>query len=122
MRYLNILLGITMLGFTAVQYNDPDALLWVVYYMVPATWAFLAAFRLDIARSTLGSRLLLASVAAWLGLVIFYWPEMPNFWRREVFMAEETAREGMGLMIAWGVLLVALITARAKKALGLAST
>lgn len=119
MRYLNILLGITMLGFTAVQYNDPDALLWVFYYMVPAIWAFLAAFRLDIARSTLGSRLLLASVAVWLGLVIFYWPQMPNFWRRDVFMAEETAREGMGLMIAWGVLLVALFTARARKALGL---
>lgn len=121
MRYLNILLGLTMVGFTAVQYNDPDALLWVVYYMVPAIWALLVAFRLDVARSTLGSRLLLASVAVWLGLVIYYWPQVPNFWRQDVFMAEETAREGMGLMVGWGVLLVALFTARAKKALGLAS-
>ena len=114
MRYLNVLLGLTMLGFAAVQYNDPDALLWMVYYIVPAAWAFLAAFRWNMLRSTLGMGLLWTSVAIWLGLVIFYWPQMPGFWRREVFMAEETAREGMGLMIAWLVLLVAVFTARAK--------
>jgi len=113
-RYLNMLLGLAMLGFTAVQYNDPDGLLWAVYYIVPAAWAFLAAFRLDVARSALGMRLLWVTVAVWLGLVIFYWPEMPGFWRREVFMVEETAREGMGLMIAWLALLIALFTARQK--------
>jgi hypothetical protein len=114
MRILNLLLALTMLGFTAVQYNDPDALLWIVYYLVPAIWALLAALRPDVPRSTVGSRLLWASVAVWLGLVIFYWPRMPNFWRREVFMAEETAREGMGLMIAWLALLVARFSASAK--------
>ena len=109
-----MLLGLAMLGFTAVQYNDPDGLLWAVYYIVPAAWAFLAAFRLDVARSSLGRRLLWVTVAVWLGLVIFYWPQMPGFWRREVFMVEETAREGMGLMIAWLALLIALFTARQK--------
>jgi hypothetical protein len=114
MRILNLLLALTMLGFTAVQYNDPDALLWIVYYIVPAIWALLAALRPDVLRSTVGSRLLWASVVVWLGLVIFYWPQMPNFWRREVFMAEETVREGMGLMIAWLALLVARFSASAK--------
>jgi len=113
-RYLNILLGLAMLGFTAVQYNDPDGLLWAVYYIVPAAWALLAAFRLEAARSALGRRLLWVTVAVWLGLVSFYWPQMPGFWRRDVFMVEETAREGMGLMIAWLALLIPLFTARQK--------
>jgi hypothetical protein len=111
MRYLNMLLGLVMVGFAAVQYNDPDGLLWAVYYIVPAVWAFLAACRLDVARSTLGKRLLWTSAVVWLGLVIYYWPQMPGFWRREVFMAEETAREGMGLMIAWLTLLIAVVSA-----------
>jgi hypothetical protein len=115
-RYLNVLLGLLMLVCAALQYNDPDALLWIVYYIVPAAWAFLAAFRLDIVRSTLGTRLLWASVVVWLGLVIYYWPQMPGFWRGEVFWAEETAREGVGLMIAWVVVLVAVFTARKKLA------
>jgi hypothetical protein len=115
MRILNIFLCVAMLGFAAVQFNDPDVLLWVVYYIVPAAWAFVAAFRLDLVRSRRGMGWLWVSLALWLGLVIFYWPPMPGFWRREVFMVEvqgEAAREGMGLMIAWGVLVVVLISAR----------
>jgi hypothetical protein len=118
MRYLLIFLCVVMLGFTAVQYNDPDALLWVVYYAVPAAWALLAAFRLDVVRSSRGMAWLWASLAVWLGLVTFYWPTMPGFWRREVFMVEvegESAREGMGLMIAWLVLLVVWLSAQFRR-------
>lgn len=114
MRGLNMLFGLAMLGFAAVQYNDPDGWLWAVYYLVPAGWAFVAAFALDRARSVVGQRLLWASLVVWFGLVAFYWPQMPNFWLKEVWEHEETAREGMGLMIAWLVLLVALITAGRK--------
>ena len=112
MRYLNILLLLAMLGFAVVQYNDPDALLWMAYYAVPAAWAFLAAFRLPLVRSAWGQRALWASIAIGLAVAVAYWPTMPGFWRPEVWQHEEAAREGMGLMIAWGVLLVALITAR----------
>ena len=115
MRYLNILLGLAMLGFAAVQHNDPDALLWAVYYAVPAAWAFLAAFRLDLVRSKAGMLGLWASIAIGLGVVVYYWPPMPGFWRPAVFMVEvegEGAREGMGLMIAWAVLLLAMFSAR----------
>jgi hypothetical protein len=104
MRYLNMLIGVVMLAFAAVQYNDPDGVLWAVYYLV---------------RSTQGRRWLWASVAVWLGLVIFYWPAMPGFWRPEVFMVEvegEVAREGMGLMIAWFTLLVVWFSARRSRA------
>ena len=115
MRYLHMLLCLTMIGFTAVQYNDPDALLWIVYYSVPAGWTWFAAFRPDAVRSAKGTRLISACVAVWLGLVIFYWPEMPNFWRPEVFNVEETAREGMGLMIAWACLVLVALTAWVKE-------
>jgi uncharacterized protein (TIGR03382 family) len=33
---------------------------------------------------------------------------MPEFWRKDVWWVEETAREGMGVMIALGVLVVVL--------------
>jgi Transmembrane family 220, helix len=115
MRYLNILLGLAMLAFAAVQYNDPDMLLWIVYYAVPAAWAFLAAFRLDLVRSMPGMLGLWASIVVGLGVVVYYWPAMPGFWRPTVFMVEvegEGAREGMGLMIAWAVLLLAMFSAR----------
>jgi Transmembrane family 220, helix len=114
MRYLNMLIGLVMLGFAAVQYNDPDVVLWVLYYAVPAVWAFLAAFRLNWVRSAPGMRWLWLSLLVWLGLVIIYWPTMPGFWRREVFMAEvegQGAREGMGLMIAWLSLWVVWLSA-----------
>jgi hypothetical protein len=40
---------------------------------------------------------------------VFYWPTVPNFWLKEVWWVEETAREGMGVMIGFAVLLVVLV-------------
>lgn len=111
MRYVNVLLGLLMLAFAAVQYNDPDALLWIVIYLVPAAWAFAAAFRLAQVCSPAGERLLWASLVVGAATTVHYWPTMPGFWRREVWWVEETAREGMGAMIALAVLLVVLATA-----------
>jgi Transmembrane family 220, helix len=45
LRLLNLVLCLVMIVFAALQYNDRDMLLWVVYYIVPAAWAFVAAFR-----------------------------------------------------------------------------
>ena len=114
MRYLNLLPGMVMLGFIGVQYNDPDGVLWSFFYLVPAALAFLAAFRLDLLRTPTGSKFLWACVAIWLAMMIFYWPQMSGFWKSEVFMVEETAREGMGMMIAWVVVLIAALTAKGK--------
>jgi len=111
MRYVNILLGVVMLAFAAVQYNDPDALLWIAIYLIPAAWAFAAAFRLPQVRSTAGTALLALSVLAGIGTTIYYWPTMPGFWRKDVWWVEETAREGMGVMIALAVLLAVAATA-----------
>jgi hypothetical protein len=49
--------------------------------------------------------------------VVFYWPQVPGFWHKEVWWNEETAREGMGVMAALVVLLVARFTASRAPAL-----
>jgi hypothetical protein len=116
MRTLHILLALLMLSFVAVQYNDPDGPLWAVIYLIPAAWALLAAFRLAVVRSSAGKSFLWASTAAGLAGVIYYWPTMSDFWRKDVWWAEETAREGMGMMIAFVVLVVVLFSAHRKTA------
>jgi hypothetical protein len=40
---------------------------------------------------------------------------MPGFWRKDVWWVEETAREGMGVMIAFAVLIAVLATALLRK-------
>jgi hypothetical protein len=114
MRYVLMLLGLLMVAFAAVQYNDPDTLLWVTIYLVPAAWAFAAAFRPAQVRSVTGERLLWATVAVGAGTMVFYWPTMPGFWRKDVWWVEETAREGMGVMIGFAVLLAVLAAATAR--------
>ena len=114
MRYVLMLLGLLMVAFAAVQYNDPDALLWIILYLVPAAWAFTAAFRPAAVRALSGERLLWATLTIGAGIVVFYWPTVPYFWRQEVWWVEETAREGMGAMVGFAVLVVVLATAMAK--------
>jgi hypothetical protein len=116
MRYVNILLGLLMLSFVAVQYNDPDGPLWMAIYMLPAAWAFAAALRLEKVRSPAGMKWLWASLAAYAALVVFYWPEAPEFWRKDVWWNDEEAREGMGVMIGFAVLLAVLASALRKPA------
>ena len=115
MRYVLMLLGLLMAAFAAVQYNDPDALLWIVIYLIPAAWAFAAAFRPARVASRAGERLLWATVAAGVGATVFYWPTVPNFWLKDVWWVEETSREGMGVMIGLAVLLVVLAVALRRK-------
>jgi hypothetical protein len=116
MRYVYGLLGLLMIAFVAVQYNDPDGLLWGAIYLVPASWALLAAFRPAAIRAPAGRSLLWASAVAGAVGVIYYWPAMPEFWRKDVWWVEETAREGMGMMVAFAVLLVVLFGAHLKPA------
>jgi hypothetical protein len=114
MRYVLMLLGLLMVAFAAVQYNDPDALLWIILYLVPAAWAFAAAFRPAVVRSLAGERLLWASLTLGAGTLVLYWPAVPGFWRQDVWWVEETAREGMGVMVGVAVLVVVLVTVMAR--------
>lgn len=115
MRYVHIVLGLLMVAFAAVQYNDPDALLWVVIYLIPAAWAFAAAFRPARVQSRSGERGLWATVAAGVGAMVYYWPTVPGFWHKDVWWVEETAREGMGMMVALAVVVVVLAATLLRK-------
>ena len=115
MRYVHILLGMLMVAFAAVQYNDPDALLWIILYLIPAAWSFTAAFRPARLQTRAGERWLWATVAAGVGTTVFYWPTVPGFWHKDVWWVEETAREGMGVMVALVVLLVVLAATLLRK-------
>lgn len=115
MRYVHILLGLVMLAFAAVQYNDPDAPLWIAIYLVSVAWAFTAAFRPARLQSRAVERWLWATVAAGVGATVYYWPTVPGFWHKDVWWVEETAREGMGMMLALAVVLVVLAATLLKK-------
>lgn len=126
MRYVFSVLALLMILAVAVQYNDPDGPLWMLYYGVPAIWCGLAAFRPALFANGTVRGLLAASVVAAIGLTIWYWPPVSGFWHEQVWrmgmidppaaQIAEQSREGMGLMIATAVLIVvalwSLIAAR----------
>ena len=108
MKLLNIAAMALMILFAVVQYNDPDGLLWVAIYMVPAVWAGLAAFKLDRVSHGRPFHLLVACFVAQCAVMVYYWPTTPGFWRQDVWWSTETAREGMGAMVAVIAIAVAL--------------
>lgn len=110
MKYVCMILCVLMVLFIAVQYNDPDGLLWSVIYAVPAFWAGIAGFRIKLASGTAMYSLLWASTILILALTVYYWPTTPGFWQKDVWWNTETAREGMGMMICTVVILAALFT------------
>ena len=126
MRYVFSVLTVLMLLAVAVQYNDPDGPLWMVYYGVPAAWCLLAAFKPPLFASTPVRVLLSASAAVWLVLTIVYWPPVSGFWHEQVWEMGKTdvqaaaiaeqAREGMGLMIATAVLIAVTLWGLSRQA------
>lgn len=112
MRVLLGLLLVLMILFGAVQYNDPDGLLWMGIYAVPAFWCGMGLFWSSIFQFKTVSALLWVSVLMSVVGVIYFWPLTPQFWTKEVWYNVETAREGMGLMIVFAVLLVVFFSVR----------
>lgn len=105
MRYLHMIFLLLMVLFAGVQYNDPDGLMWMAIYSIPAFWSAVAAFWRSWF-SHLSARLaLFACITASLVGVVYFWPLTPRFWTKDVWFEVETAREGMGLMIVALVLL-----------------
>lgn len=118
MRIVNGLFCLLLILFAVAQYNDPDALLWGAIYAIAALWSGLAAFRpRHLARPPLRALWALCTLAALAGLV-FYWPDTPNWWLREVWWESETSREGMGMMIVAAALLLAGLPATLRRRAG----
>lgn len=102
MRYVHGFFCVLFVLFTVVQYNDPDAYLWMVIYGSVAVWAGLATFRLtqfahnQLLVTTFGIYLL-----AFLAGTIYEWPpSIADWWENEL------VREGLGMVIATVALLV----------------
>jgi len=109
MRLLRLVLALLMILFAAVQFNDPDGPKWMIIYGVPALLALLCCFRPQTYHSPVLRGLLLLSLLAAVGGMIYYWPKSEEWWTQEIWWEVETAREGMGLMIT--VVVLALIYA-----------
>lgn len=105
MKYFFAVLALLMVLFALVQVNDPDGPLWMVFYGVPAMWAGLAWLRPHWLVRRVPFLLLGASLLAGLVLVVVLWPPAEEWWLTEVWWESEASREGMGLMLAAGVLL-----------------
>lgn len=107
MRIANGVLAAILVLFAVAQYNDPDAFLWGAIYGIAGVWCGVAAFRPGLlGRGPVRALWGLCLLAALAGLV-FYWPDTPNWWVREVWWENEAAREGMGMMIVVAALLLA---------------
>jgi hypothetical protein len=114
MRVLCGMLSVVLVLFAAVQYNDPDALLWAGLYGIGALWCGFAAFSPDTLAWRPARLMLLATLAlmAW-GLVAF-WPDAERWWSIGVWWPEitgESSREGMGMMILFAAVLAAAAVA-----------
>ena len=109
MRIVLFVLMCLMTLFAVVQYNDPDGVMWMVTYAVPAAWCGTAIFRRSIFKSVYSKNgLVICALLTVIG-VIRFWPLTPRFWTREIWYNVETAREGMGLMVVAVVLAILLI-------------
>lgn len=102
MRYVHGFFCVVFVLFAAVQYNDPDAPVWIAIYGITAVWAGLAAFRLS---QFAHSQLLVAAFGLWLvafvaGTIYEWPPSIADWWENEL------VREGLGMIIALAALLV----------------
>jgi hypothetical protein len=115
MRIVSGVFFVLMLLFCAVQYNDPDTLIWVLVYGTAAIWCGIAAFRPALLGTPVGRPLLWATLGLAVAGVVWYWPHTAHFWEVDVWWATETAREGMGMMIAFLAVGSVWLTARANR-------
>jgi len=88
---------IVFLGFAALQWNDPDGLIWILTYLVAATVAFFGLLRIQ--------QRLIGVVTAVVFLVAA-WRSAPG--ADHNWIAEESGREALGLLIcaSWSVVVV----------------
>jgi len=100
MRIMHGILLLVMLAFMAVQYNDPDGPLWLAIYSAPALLMLIAVVRPEFYSTLVGRLGRWLIVAAMVAGVVYFFPTTAGFWRQEVWWETESAREGMGMMIA----------------------
>jgi len=111
MRVASGIFCVMMLGFTAVQYNDPDKWVWIAIYGITAFWSGVAAWApAGLARPPLAP-LFGASFVAGLAALAWFWPQTTDWWLPATWRSTETAREEMGILIVIVALIVAGVPA-----------
>ena len=116
MRIVAAVFCVLMILFAAVQYNDPDVIFWGSIYGLAAVFCGIAAFAPGLlggrgAQMVLAATLVLAVAGVW-----WFWPDVPGWWRKAVWMEAETAREGMGMMIAAAAFAIAMLVSLQRRA------
>jgi len=89
-----------MVSFIAVQFNDPDGLIWAAIYTVPALLMVLVIVRPNCFAALNGRIVRWLAVALMAAGTVLFWPKTPGFWQQSVWWETESAREGMGIMVA----------------------
>ena len=120
MRIFHGLLLIVMLLFIAMQFNDPDGLLWIGIYGIPALLMVVAIVRPKWISLRFWRALRWGAIAIMGAGVVYFWPDTAEFWRKEIWLDTETAstesvREGMGMMIAFLVTASAFLVSTLSK-------
>lgn len=109
-QILPTLLGICFIVFAAMQYNDPDAVVWIAVYLLAAVFSFLVAF------NRINQALLVSAFVAYAVGAIYFWPEK---WEGiaigggDIKNIEE-ARESLGLALVSLAMLLFAFFVRSK--------
>ena len=99
MPITNYILAILFLFFAAVQYNDPDPIIWISIYSYASLMCFLAA------KGKYYKAFLMAGIAASILVALNGYGASPIFSLSMVKNREvEEARESLGLLIVFAVL------------------
>ena len=102
MRFFSIILGFIFLLFAAFQVNDPDPVLWIILYLVPAATSFILTYKY------IHTAVLVLMFTVYLVGSIIIFPESPSQWlsieqETKAFGMKlpgiEEGRESMGLLI-----------------------
>ena len=118
-KAIELVFGITLLGFASLQFNDPDPIIWVSFYTICALVPLLL-----IANKFYRPLFWLAVVICTLEII----NSAPGAYQYYLHMAEEPLMQGMneqkpyieecreflGVLIALGLVIVSVLMARVK--------
>jgi hypothetical protein len=113
-RWLDLAMTLLFAFAIAVQYNDPDSLVWMVMYTPPTllSWlAFRGRFRLEVSVLAFGAYVLLALY--WSPALLQAGPESLTSWKMGT-AADEEVREASGIVLC--ALWTGVLAWRARKA------
>lgn len=118
-KALYFLFGITLLGFAGLQFNDPDPIIWIGFYVLCALIPSLLLFNIF-------NRPLFLLAIVWCGVELFI--SAPGAYQYYLHISEEPLMQGMnpqkpyieecreflGVLIALGLVVTSALLARVK--------